>query len=509
MKNLQEAKKNLLVNVGTNVLTVAVIALIGIWLTPYLIQHLGVAVYSMVPLVSQIVAYFGLFTLLLTSVVGRFVALSIDKGDYEKSNIYFNSAFFTLLILCSLMLIPAIITAVFLPRIFQVPKGYETATSWLFLLVILSAFFAALTSPFLVSTFVTHRFYLNNLAQIISRFLQIAIIVLCFIYLSASLKYVGLGHCGMMLFVLVCSIFLTRYLTPQLHISCRSFKWYALREMGVMGTWMIIDQLGALLYYSTALVLINLFLGPEQGGRYAPVLQWVLLLRVLAPALSGVFAPVAFDFIAKGDLKTLSFQTKRAIKFMGLLLALPTGLICGLSQPLLQRWLGHAFTDLSGLMLLLIAPQVALMAVNPLYNINRGMNKVRVPAFATLGGGLTNLILSVLLLHYTDLGLYGVALASIFSFTARNIFFMPMYTASITGQQLTVFVKSVLPGVIMVPVVALAGWCLSRSFNLASYPYLILSGMFISIMYVPVCFTFMLNRGEKSFLWSLIGQKKP
>ena len=61
MENIQEAKKRLLFNVGSNFLFVIVNISVGIWLVPFLIKNLGVALYGIVPLVVSITNYFIIF----------------------------------------------------------------------------------------------------------------------------------------------------------------------------------------------------------------------------------------------------------------------------------------------------------------------------------------------------------------------------------------------------------------------------------------------------------------
>ena len=74
-KSNHEAKKRLLVNISTNFLAVFASALIGIWQTPYLIRHLGLEVFGMIPLVISFVVYFRLFTISIADAVSRFVAI--------------------------------------------------------------------------------------------------------------------------------------------------------------------------------------------------------------------------------------------------------------------------------------------------------------------------------------------------------------------------------------------------------------------------------------------------
>jgi len=507
MADSRIAKKNLFINVSTNLLNVGVTALILVWLTPYLIRHLGVSAYGVYPLINTIAMYFVMFSSSYTGAVARFTAVSIDRNEEEARDIYFSTAFYSLLSTNLVLLGVVVIISYFLPALINIPTGFEQGTRWLFVFVMFSALCNTLASPFWVGTFVTHRFYMRNYSEILSRILQVAVIVGGFWFFGASLTFIGLGRSGMFLFQLGCAVYLTGLLLPRLRLRRSLFSWTALGEMSRMSGWMTIDAIGTLLYLSTDLLVINLIAGPEKAGLYAIVLQWVLLLQTLTPAISRVFAPVAIDFIAKGDLPSLSFHTQRAVKFMGLLLALPVGLVCGLSFPLLHRWVGAEFAHLSPLLTFLMVPQVVFLSISPLYNINRGMNKVKIPAIVTLVGGLSNLILSVVLLKYTQLGLYGVALATVLTYLARSMAFTPIYTALILDQPATRFLKPIVPGLLMLAAVATSGWAASQAFDLASYPALISFGAVAALAYAPTCFLLALESGDRSFLLSLIVKK--
>jgi len=499
-----EAKKRLLANIGTNILVVAVSALVGIWLTPYLIRNLGLELYGIIPLFLMISHYSELFTLTIRGTVSRFVALSIGRNAFEKASIYFSTAFFSLLTVYLFLLVPIIFIAICLPKLFQIPGGYENQAGIFFFLVILSSFMIGTSTPFMVSTFVKHRFDLGNLATIISRVLQVAILVLCFKFLSVSVTCFGLSRVGAALVLLVSGIFFTKFLTPELHLRLVLFKFKAFRDMVKMGGWITLNEIGALLYLSIDLVVINILLGPTQGGYYAPITQWVVLLTMFGAAISSVFAPIVYEYISKEDLEALAFQTQRSIKFMAMAMALPIGLICGLSEPLLERWLGPAFIKLSPLMWLLVAPCIVNLVVRPMFPISTGMNKVRLPAIVTLAGGVANLFVSILLVKYTDLGIYGVALATVFCLTSKNMIFTPIYTALIIKKPSTAFFKQLVTGIALAAILSLGAWFLSNIYDLATIPRLVATCALMAVVYCLLCYYLILNKDEKEFVRSII-----
>lgn len=503
-----EAKKRLLANVGTNVILLIVNVAIGVGLTPYFIKHLGIEVYGMIPLVISFIAYFNLFTMSISSTVSRFVAICIGKGEAEKSNVYFNSALVALLALSGIFFIPVSIVSVFFSRIFQVPAGFETDAGWLFFYVMFSTFILAVNSPFIVSTFVTHRFDLNNAVQISGKCFRVIIIVASFAFLSPSLKYVGLSYCGLGVFCLVSFVMLTRRLTPQLQVNFKRFSWSEFREMGHMSGWIVVNQIGALLYLSISFVIINIFLGPEQVGRYGPVAQWIPLLGMLGWTISNVLTPIAYDYIAHSKMDTLAIQMRRFTKFMGLIIGFTVGLMCGLSTPLLHRWLGSAFSDLGPLVWLLIGPWLVNIIARPMLSIFMGLNKMKVPAIVTIIGGAVNVLMSILLVRYTSLGIYGVAFSLSICLAGKNLFFTPVYAAVIISRGKTIFLKEIVRAIVIAAGVSLAALAISRMYDLATIPRLMAVGALMAAVYVPLCYFIIMDKQERALLWSLIVRQK-
>jgi len=496
----REAKRFLFANVVTNLTAVVITSLVGFWMTPFLIHFLGVKLFGMVSLASALIAYAGLMSLTLSSSVGRFVTLHLNRGEFDRGNIYFNSSLVGLIAIGLLLITVAVIVAPYLHYILNVPVGFEKDFRSLFILMSIASFMSAVTSPFLVSTFVTHRFYLLNSVKIVSRLGLIAIVAGCFVLLQPSLIFVGLGYLGMATILLFSMVILTRRLTPELSIGRRYIRWKALREVSGMGAWIVIDQVGSLLYLNTDLIVINLLLGTEPVGYYAPVLQLVLLLRVYAPALESVFAPVAIDLIAQRDYRSLIRNTCRAVKFMGVAVALPAALICGMSGPLLKHWLGDAFVEMAPLVWLLLAPQTLFLAMLPLYNINRGMNKVRIPALVTLAGGVLNVILSATLVLYSGLGVYGVALATVFSYSCRSVLFLPVYVASYLSAPRLTFLKQLTPGAALFLVTSLSCHAGVSVFSLTAIPEVLILACGSTLLGLLFMIFGLLDREERVFL---------
>jgi membrane protein EpsK len=275
-----------------------------------------------------------------------------------------------------------------------------------------------------------------------------------------------------------------------------------------MSNWIAINQIGALLYLNVGLIIINLFLGSAQCGRYAVIALWGTLLASMGGTISNIFAPIAFEYIAHNKIDILALQMQRSTKFLGLIMALPVGLMCGLSVPILKRWLGPSFVDLEPLVWLITIPWLVNIAINPIFAIYRGLNKLKIPAIITLVGGIMNVVLAILLIRYTSLGIYGVAIALVLCLSAKNLFFTPIYAAIVTGQSKITFIKGIITGLIITSILSLISLVISRMYDLASIPRLLITATIISAVYVPLCYGIIINKEDRLLLRSLIRRQK-
>jgi len=186
----------------------------------------------------------------------------------------------------------------------------------------------------------------------------------------------------------------------------------------------------------------------------------------------------------------------------------PVGLLCGLSTPILIRWLGLSFADLGPLVWLLVGPFLVSITIVPMFSIYRGLDKVKVPAIVTIIGGIINVLLSILLIRYTALGIYSIALSLSLCLTVKNLLFTPIYAAIITAQPKAAFIREIFPGLGMAALVSLVALALSRMYDLASIPRLLTTAVLMVVVYVPLCYGVLMNREDRALLRSLIYRQR-
>ena len=152
---------------------------------------------------------------------------------------------------------------------------------------------------------------------------------------------------------------------------------------------------------------------------------------------------------------------------------------------------------------MLVMPGVANIAIRPSFAVFRGLNKIKIPAIVTLLFGIVNLVLALLMVQYINLGIFGVAISLLISYTGNRIV-LSIYTAIITGKTKLFYIKEILIGLIITVLLSFAAFALSKVFNLATIPRLVSITLLLFAIYAAICYFIILSKDEKDLLLSIV-----
>ena len=496
---------NLLANLGH----LGFSMLVGVWYVPYLVNNLGPAPYGLVPLTSSITAYMLLVTMSLNSAVARTMAAALEHGDTRRANSIFNTSFWGSIALCAILTIPAVLGLVHLERLIRIPPGYESEARWLFAGVVVAFLLNEIKTPFDVSSFCRNRFDLRNIVSICEILTRVSIVVLLFTAAGPSIAHVGVAIALGTAVSAGGAIWLWRVLTPALRLSRRDFDIGILRGLTHTGGWVVVSTLGSFLYLNLDLVVANRLFSPEQSGRYAAILQLVFFVRLFANSVAGLFTPNMLALYARGNGAELLVYLRRSIRFSGLMLALPIGLLCGFGEPLLRIWLGPDFARLSPLLFILAFHLCVNLSMQPLYALPLAADRVKVPGIVALAIGVGNLLLALLLAGHLGWGLYGLAVPGAVMLTVRHLVFTPLYGARILGQPAATFYCQVVPTLLATAIAI--GLCrlLMLRWEIAHWQQLIAASLIASFAFAAIVFLFFLKPAERAEIRTMGAQLRP
>lgn len=486
-----------------NILSLLVNILTGLWLVPYLVKHLGMAAYGMIPLAMLVSEYVSVITQSFNAAVQRFLVMEIQGGDTDGANAVFNTSLLVMVLFVAAQVLLILLIFPRLTTFISIPTDLLTDTFRLFILTFCGFLLSLLASVFSVSMYSHNRIDLQRISDMMRQVVRVGVICCLFVFDGPALVHVGVANLFGAISVFAFSIFSWRKLTPELRVAPRLADLNRFKPMAGMAGWILVNQIGYLLFLRIDIFIANRFIGPEASGEYAAVLQWSQLVRTMAAVLSGAITPLGIVYYARGEIEKLIVMMKMAIKIMGLFLAVPIGLLCAFSGDVLALWLGENFRHLGHLMILQLSPLVINLGILPLFSLNVALNKVKIPGVLTCFLGGVNLLLAMALVQYTSLGYFGIALAGALVLTCKNALFTPLYAASILKIKWWEFQKNFLYSL---PVLGMVFWAGSivRSFHPVSdlTTLVVMASLLASGLFLPI-FWFCLSNDERKILESM------
>ncbi len=410
---------------------------IAFFLTPFLIRGLGIEMYGFYPIALEVMAIVGLVMGLLNSTANRYVTVEYAGGRKKEAKEYVSTVFGAGIALSVLLLIPLVLFVIFSDLFLDIPRGAENEIKLFLGLMLLAGLSDAVTSVFGASYETSNRLDFRAAQELTAVFVKA---LLLWFLLSGvfPVSIVGVGVA-----VLVSSVvgattrfFMARFLTPELLPRLRLFSFASLRRLLASGTWYSVNELGGWLTQGGFLLMVNVGLGSEEAGVYSLALTASRVFGGMMMMLAGLFLPTAARQFAAGDREALCTEILRGQKLIGFFTLVGVSMSVGFLKEFFTLWLGTGNTQLlRHLTVMAIVPMLSVGVALPMFHLAVVTNRLRrmsllYAATALLGGAL-----SMGLIFFTELGIFGVAAVS---FGVRVLWysvFMPFYASHLLGVE--------------------------------------------------------------------------
>ncbi len=499
-------QRRFIINVGSNLGYVAITTVLMLWYVPFLVHHLGVSAYGMISLANSLAMFAAIISSSLDVSINRFLAIDMNRRDFAAANRTFNTSLALSTIMILVLLTPIAIITYLLPTLFSVPAELAVPTQALFVSVAATLLMAMVGSNFGVASLIMHRFDLRNVARSAVMLSRVGVVALCFVAWSPSLWHVVAGFFVAAAVGLLGDVLIWRRLTPQLSIDFRNVDRGRLRAIFSLSQWSAINAGGTFLLTQVGLLVVNAEFGAEMTGRYGSLMLFPILIDTMASTVATVLSPMILARYAVGDLDGMRAIASRSVRLLGIGLALPIGLLCGFSRPLLVLWLGPGFAQSDVLLVLLVGHFAMLSSIQPLCYVLTAYNKVKPQALLTLAFGAANLVLALLVARWTG-SATGVAAAAAIVWTIKNVGILSSYGAATMGMRWWAFYAPVLCSGLYTLAVGLSSVCVAQLWWPQSWLDLIVLSGAIALVYCAVVYALSLDRTDRQWLWSLFRRR--
>lgn len=446
------SKKYFAINSVTQLLFFAFNAITSIIMIPYLIHHLGTSAYGVITLANKVVGWTQFLATAVVSMIGRFVLIHLSRGETSTARRYFSTQFIATIALVILLLPVVILISYLSPALFKISGTLASVSRIVFLLTYVSFLLMMIYSALQTSIYVRQQFYIRDLLDTLNQTFRYASWIVLFTVMSPALWHVGVGYAVGALIAVIGVLLAFRKLTPELTPSLKIFDVSKFKEMTNFGGWMVAGQIGLMLYNRSDAAILSWSLGLASVGMYGAVAGFTDMVANFTSSYTGMIGPSVIASYGRADYDGCFRIIKRAMKFLSCGMGVLMGVLAGLAEPLLIRWLGTEFGSLSIVVWLLFASIAINSPTDPMATLLNAAKKVNVLAYSNIGGGILNVVLAILLLKFTRLGLCSMPIALALSSAVKNLIVFPYYSGKVLHKPVIEFYKPQMPsiGVVLV-----------------------------------------------------------
>ena len=186
-------KKQTGINLIAQIIAFGINLGISFFLTPFIIEKVGVEANGFVSLANNFIEYAQLVTVAINSMAGRFITIRIHQKKQEEANKYFSSVFIDNLIISIILTTLSVIVILFINNLVNISDSILNDVRILWSFIFANFILSLFTSVFNVSTFIKNRLDLNAFCNIKGYLIRIVILLFCYIVLDVHVWYIGMA----------------------------------------------------------------------------------------------------------------------------------------------------------------------------------------------------------------------------------------------------------------------------------------------------------------------------
>lgn len=502
---------NTYINIITSVGVMVVNLFISFWLSPYIIRTIGVEANGFVSFANELVGYANLIVTALNAMAARFITIAYIQKDYKKANLYYNSVFWGNLIIVAVLLLPAIWLVVKLEKFIDVPTDILLDVKILFSLVFLSFFVRTGAPNYDCGTYITNRMDLSYIPNMFTSLLRCVMLVCMFIIWVPHVWYVSFVSALLGFVTLAIAGYWTHKLTPELRVNLRNpiCSWRAIYELVGAGIWSAIAGGGAMLLSGLDLLMCNLYVGATAMGVLSLSKTLPSILGQFSDAMTDAFVPEMTINYAKDNKENLLRDIKRGMKISSVTVTIPAAGIVVMSDAFYSLWVPTQDAKL-----LQILTTLAILS----YMINSGIiilhrvfaivNRTRLSAAAMIVTGVSSLLITWLMIVFTDWDIYAVAGVSSVVTICKNVFFVTPITAVLLGYKWHQFYPQLGITAICSAMIILVGLIVRHFIPINSWLVFFLACGIVGIVGLTLNVMIVLNKEERTYFIAKLLRKR-
>lgn len=495
-------KKQVYINLIAQTLAFAVNLGISFFLTPFIVNHIGVEANGFVGLANNFVEYAQLITLALNSMAGRFITIKIHQKNEEEANKYFTSVFFANLFLSVVLTVIFTFVIIFLGNLVNISENIIVDIKILWAFIFANFIISVFTSIFSISTFVENRLDLTAIANIRGIIIKATVLVVCYTFFRPFTFYVGVAMLLWGLNNLISHIIYKRRLVPNLKIDKKYFSFKYLKELLAAGIWNSVSKLSSILSSGLDLIITNIFVNSVAMGVMNLSKTISNIVLSLFGTLASIFAPQLTIAFAEGNTEEMKKQLISSVKLMGLFSAIPIAILIGFGKNFYELWVPTQNAVLLEILTIITCLNLIFaLPLEPLYNIFTVKNKIKVSSIALVifsVCSISTVFIGLNFIHNEDMKIIYIACVGAFYNILRVLTFLPIYGAKCLDFKKTTFYPAILKNTLSVVILVVVAFGINSVLHINSWIKMIIACMLLGIIGLIINIFILFNKEERN-----------
>src|ERR1700686_4582561 len=456
-------KLQIIKNVSSNWVALAVNVLVGIFLSPFILHRLGDAAFGIWVLIFSITGYYGLFDLGIRSSIIRYVSKYTATDDREKLAQFVNTALFTYTAIGIVCMAVTALLSSSVEHFFKIPPEMHSQTRLLLLMVVASVSLGFPLGVFGGMLEGLQRFYILNWTSIGSTLLRAALIVY-FLNRGCGLITVAMITVALPILSSILRAIIVFRLCP-VPLGLRYVNKESFRNMATYGGITFLVIVSGRLRFRTDELVLGSMMSTVAITYFSIGSRIVDYAQEFVSSMAQIFVPMSSHSEAKGDLDRLRKVYIAGNRVCALLILPITIILILLGKHVIRIWVGARYIPHSyPVLVVLIIPFTLMLMQAASGRVLFGIGKHQSFGKVTMIEGIANLILSIALVP--PLGVVGDALGTAIPLCCTFLLFMPRHLKKQLGVPVRSFVRQayLLPLLLNLPLVGVV-WLANRFFT--------------------------------------------
>ncbi len=412
-------------NIVSNWFALVVTTVVGFFLSPFVVHHLGNLAYGVWVLIASLVSYMNLLDLGLRGAVTRFVSKGKAQDDHEEASQAVSGALWIRLWISLAIVAAGLFLSVSFHHIFTIPVELQQAARIAVLVTAVTVGINLWCGVFGGVLAALHRYDLTSSVSIGQTCARAAGIVY-FLRSGHGILSLAIWDLCTSLIGNLALIVLCFWVYPRLKVVFSRPDRRTLQKLWNYSFYAFLMNVAIQVTYYTDNLVVGAFLSPSAVTLYAIGGLLIGYARQIVSSMTTTFTPLASTFEAEGsydNLRRLVIHGTRA----ALIVSLPIEVALFFrGHSFIRLWMGEQYAQPSGTVMQILLLSVVFSSANTTSGgIVYGMEKHKRIALWAMAEAVANFVLSIILVR--RMGIYGVAWGTTIPSVLIELLLWPSY----------------------------------------------------------------------------------